>query len=50
MSKYKILFKITGSIAAYKAAYLISKLVQNNFEVQTVVSESALHFIGKATL
>jgi phosphopantothenoylcysteine decarboxylase/phosphopantothenate--cysteine ligase len=50
MSKYKILFKITGSIAAYKAAYLISKLVQNNFEVQTVVSDSALHFIGKATL
>ncbi len=50
MSKYKILFKITGSIAAYKATYLISKLVQNNFEVQTVVSESALHFIGKATL
>jgi len=50
MSKYKILFKITGSIAAYKAAYLISKLVQNNFEVQTVVSESALNFIGKATL
>ncbi len=50
MSKYKILIKITGSIAAYKAAYLISKLVQNNFEVQTVVSDSALHFIGKATL
>ena len=50
MLKYKILFKITGSIAAYKAAYLISKLVQNNFEIQTVVSESALNFIGKATL
>ncbi|MGQ9643880.1 MAG: bifunctional phosphopantothenoylcysteine decarboxylase/phosphopantothenate--cysteine ligase CoaBC, partial [Ignavibacterium sp.] len=50
MSKYKILFKLTGSIAAYKSAYLISKLVQNNFEVQTVVSDSALQFIGKATL
>lgn len=46
MSKYKILFKLTGSIAAYKSAYLISKLVQNNFEVQTVVSDSALQFIG----
>lgn len=50
MSKYKILFKITGSISAYKSAYLISKLVQNDFEVQTVASNSALQFIGKATL
>ncbi len=50
MSKYKILFGITGSIAAYKSAYLISKLVQNNFEVRVVVTESALKFIGEATL
>ncbi len=50
MSKYKILFKLSGSIAAYKSAYLISKLVQNDCEVQTVASEGALHFIGKATL
>lgn len=50
MSKYKILFQISGSIAAYKSAYLISKLVQNGFEVQTVVTQSALQFIGKATL
>jgi len=49
-SKTKILFKLTGSIAAYKSAYLISKLVQNGFEVQTVASNSALQFIGKATL
>ncbi|MBE0539476.1 MAG: bifunctional phosphopantothenoylcysteine decarboxylase/phosphopantothenate--cysteine ligase CoaBC [Ignavibacterium sp.] len=50
MSKFKILFKISGSIAAYKSAYLISKLVQNNFEVQTVATLSALEFIGSATL
>ncbi len=50
MLKSKILFKITGSIAAYKSAYLISKLVQNGFEVQTVVTSSSLQFIGKATL
>ncbi|MBU2494349.1 MAG: bifunctional phosphopantothenoylcysteine decarboxylase/phosphopantothenate--cysteine ligase CoaBC [Bacteroidetes bacterium] len=50
MSNYKILFKISGSIAAYKSAYLISKLVQNGCEVQTVATESALEFIGKATL
>lgn len=46
----KILFKLTGSIACFKAAALISKLVQNNFEVQTVASSSALKFIGEATL
>lgn len=50
MSKSKILLKISASIAAYKSAYLISKLVQNDFEVQTVVTESSLKFIGKATL
>lgn len=50
MSKYKILVNITGSIAAYKSAYLISKLVQNNFDVQVVVTESSLKFIGEATL
>lgn len=50
MLKSKILFKISASIAAYKSAYLISKLVQNGFEVQSVVTESALKFIGKATL
>ena len=50
MLKSKILFKITGSIAAYKSAYLISKLVQNGFDMQTIVTSSALQFIGKATL
>jgi phosphopantothenoylcysteine decarboxylase/phosphopantothenate--cysteine ligase len=50
MLKNKILVEITGSIAAYKVGYLISKLVQNGFEVKTVVTESALNFIGKATL
>ncbi len=50
MLNYKILVKITGSIAAYKSAYLISRLVQDGYEVKTVASESALKFIGKATL
>ena len=50
MSNYKILFKITGSIAAYKSAALISKLVQNECEVRVAVSECALKFIGIATL
>src|SRR3989339_19375 len=50
MSNYKILIKLTGSIAAYKTAYLISKLVQSGHEVQTVATEAALRFVGKATL
>ena len=50
MLSYKILFKITGSIAAFKSAQLISKLVQDGHEVQTVVTNSALRFIGNATL
>ncbi|GIL17550.1 MAG: phosphopantothenoylcysteine decarboxylase [Oligoflexia bacterium] len=50
MSKSKILFIMTGSIACYKACALISKLVQNRFEVQVVATKSALQFVGNATL
>jgi len=50
MLKSKILFQLTGSIACFKACQLISKLVQNNYEVQTVASQNALQFIGQATL
>ncbi len=49
MLKYKVLLKITGSIAAYKSAYLTSKLVQNGYDVKVVMSESAKEFIGTAT-
>ncbi|HSV88776.1 MAG TPA: bifunctional phosphopantothenoylcysteine decarboxylase/phosphopantothenate--cysteine ligase CoaBC [Bacteroidales bacterium] len=50
MSKFNILFQVSGSIAAYKSAYLVSRLVQNGFEVQCVATPSALEFIGSATL
>jgi phosphopantothenoylcysteine decarboxylase / phosphopantothenate---cysteine ligase len=50
MSKSKILFQLSGSIACYKSAAIISKLVQNGFEVQTVCTKSAMEFIGPATL
>lgn len=50
MSKHKVLLSITASIAAYKSAYLISKLVQNGFEVQVAATDSSLNFIGAATL
>lgn len=50
MSPSKILFKLTGSIACYKACNLISKWVQEGHEVQTVASQSALKFVGPSTL
>lgn len=50
MSKPRILLQITGSIAAFKAAALASQLVQDGYEVQSVLSEGARHFIGAATL
>ena len=50
MSRGKILFQLTGSIACYKACILLSRLVQEGFEVQTVVTPGALHFIGESTL
>ncbi len=50
MSKNRIVFALTGSIACYKACSLISKLVKLGFQVQCVASKSAYKFIGKASL
>ncbi len=44
-----ILLQITGSIAAFKAAALASMLVNDNYEVQCVVSEGGLKFVGTPT-
>jgi phosphopantothenoylcysteine synthetase/decarboxylase len=46
----KILVQLSGSIAAYKSCYLISKLVQAGHEVKTVATKGALEFVGTATL
>ncbi|MNS63968.1 Coenzyme A biosynthesis bifunctional protein CoaBC [compost metagenome] len=50
MSKSKVLFILTGSIACYKACHVISRLVQAQCEVQVVATPSALQFVGNATL
>lgn len=50
MSKSNVLFLMTGSIACYKACQVISRLVQNNCQVQVVASAAALKFVGAATL
>lgn len=49
MSKSKVLFIVTGSIACYKACQVISRLIQNDCEVQVVATEAALRFVGNAT-
>ena len=46
----KILFIFTGSIAAYKAVTLVSRLVQRGYDVECVLTKSASKFIGRATI
>jgi len=50
MSRSKVLFSLTGSIACYKACQVISSLVQEGCEVQTVCTPAALQFVGPSTL
>lgn len=46
----RILLGITGGIAAYKAAELTRLLVKDGHDVQVVMTEAAMHFVGTATL
>jgi phosphopantothenoylcysteine decarboxylase/phosphopantothenate--cysteine ligase len=46
----EVLFQLSGSIAAYKACHVVSRLVQAGCAVQTVATRAALEFIGPATL
>ncbi len=46
----KILFGITSSIAAYRIPNLISALAKENFEIKTIVSETAKAFVTPQTL
>lgn len=50
MSKSKIIVCITGSIAAYKACDLVSRLKKEGHQVKVIMSQSALKFVGAATL
>ena len=45
----RLLFGITGGIAAYKAAELTRLLVQDGIEVQVVMTDAACRFVGPAT-
>ena len=46
----KIVLGITGSIAAYKAAYLIRALIKKGAEVQVVITSAGKEFITPITL
>ncbi|GMW01439.1 MAG: phosphopantothenoylcysteine decarboxylase [Candidatus Hydrogenedentota bacterium] len=48
-SKKEIVLGVTGSIAAYKACDLASRLTQAGARVQAVLTQSALHLVGAAT-
>ncbi|MDR1600820.1 MAG: bifunctional phosphopantothenoylcysteine decarboxylase/phosphopantothenate--cysteine ligase CoaBC [Tannerella sp.] len=50
MKEKKIILGVTGSIAAYKAAYLIRLLVKKGAEVQVVMTPAAKEFITPLTL
>jgi phosphopantothenoylcysteine decarboxylase/phosphopantothenate--cysteine ligase len=50
LSGKKIVIAVTGSIAAYKSAYLIRLLVKKGSEVQVIMTESAKDFISPLTL
>ncbi len=45
----KIIVGVTGSIAAYKAAYLVRLLVQYGAEVKVVLTKGALEFVTPLT-
>ena len=46
----KILLGVTGSIAAYKSAFLVRQLVKAGAEVKVIMTLSATDFISKLTL
>lgn len=46
----KILLGVTGSIAAYKAAFLVRLLVKSGAEVKVIMTKPAKDFIGVVTL
>ena len=50
LAKKKIILGITGSIAAYKAAFLVRLLIKQGCEVQVVMTQSATAFISPLTL
>lgn len=49
LHRKRVVLGVTGSIAAYKAAFVASRLVQHGATVDVVMTEAATHMIGAAT-
>jgi phosphopantothenoylcysteine decarboxylase/phosphopantothenate--cysteine ligase len=49
MNAREVLIGVTGGIAAYKTAALVSQLVQANLQVTVAMTESAEKFVGRTT-
>ena len=49
MEPTKIIIGVSGGIAAFKSAALVSQLAQNHFDVQVVLTESAQAFVQSQT-
>jgi phosphopantothenoylcysteine decarboxylase/phosphopantothenate--cysteine ligase len=46
----RVVLGITGGVAAYKAAYLARRLIENDAQVRTIMTNTARRFIGEATM
>ncbi len=49
MANRKIIVGVSGGVAAYKSAMLVSRLAQNGYDVQVIRTSSATQFVGDAT-
>lgn len=50
LSGKNVLLAITGSIAAYKSAYLVRELIKRGAKVKVIITEAALNFVTTLTL
>jgi phosphopantothenoylcysteine decarboxylase/phosphopantothenate--cysteine ligase len=50
LSGKNVLLAVTGSIAAYKSAFLIREFIKNGAFVKVIVTEAALQFVTTVTL
>ena len=48
-SNRKIVVGVCGGIAAYKTAFLVSRLAQSDASVQVVLTDAGQRFVGRAT-
>ena len=49
MTKKSIVVAVTGGVAAFKCAAMVSRLVQDGYEVRVVMTQSATKFVGSST-